>query len=106
MCENAYNRMKNNEQMVFSRWSNDKYYMYKMVISLSNTRGELARFLIHLSNNEAVILFVEYGKDKHAHVQYCTIDFEIKNNNLEKVKKMVNQKARVIEFYSGQDAYK
>ena len=106
MCENAYNLMKQKEQMVFCQWSDDKYYVYKMVVSLKNVRGELARLLTHLSNNEATILFIEYGKDRHSHVQYCTIDFEIKNNNSEKIKKIVNQKAKIIEFYSGDDAYK
>jgi len=106
MCENAYSLMKEKQQMVFCKWSDDKYYVYKMVVSLKNTKGELARLLTHLSNYDATILFIEYGKDRHSHVQYCTIDFEIKNNNSEKIKKIVNQKAKIIEFYSGDDAYK
>lgn len=106
MCENAYALMKEKEQMVFCRWSDDKYYIYKMVVSLQNKRGELARLLMHLSNYEITILFIEYGKDKNSHIQYCTIDFEVKNNNSEKIKKIVNQKAKIIEFYSGDDAYK
>ena len=106
MCENAYQMMKEKQQMVFCRWSDDKYYVYKMVVSLKNIKGELARLLTHLSNNDATILFIEYGKDKNSYIQYCTIDFEIKNNNIEKIKKIVNQKAKIIEFYSGDDAYK
>ena len=107
MCENAYTKMQNNEPMVFTRWSDDKFYLYKMVVSLPNRRGELARLLTHLSeNDEATILFIEYGKDRHSDVQYCTIDFEIKNANVDKVKRMVSQKAKIIEFYSGNDAYK
>lgn len=106
MCENAYTLMKQKEPMVFCRWSDDKYYVYKMVVSLKNIKGELARLLTHLSNHNATILFIEYGKDKHSHIQYCTINFEIKNNNSEKIKKIVNQKAKIIEFYSGDDAYK
>ncbi len=106
MCENAYAFMKQKHQMVFCRWSDDKYYIYKIVVSLKNIKGELARLLTHLSNYDATVLFIEYGKDRHSHVQYCTIDFEIKNNNSEKIKKIVNQKAKIIEFYSGDDAYK
>jgi GTP pyrophosphokinase len=106
MCENAYILMKQKHQMVFCRWSDDKYYVYKMVVSLKNIKGELARLLIHLSNHDATILFIEYGKDRNSHIQYCTIDLEIKNNNSEKIKKIVNQKAKIIEFYSGDDAYK
>lgn len=92
--------------MVFCKWSDDKYYVYKMVVSLKNIKGELARLLTHLSDHDATILFIEYGKDKSSHIQYCTIDFEIRNNNSEKIKKIVNQKAKIIEFYSGDDAYK
>ncbi len=106
MCENAYNMMLEKKPMVYCRWSDDKYYVYKMVVSLKNVKGELARLLTHLSNHDATILFIEYGKDRHSYVQYCTIDFEIKNNNSEKIKKIVNQKAKIIEFYSGDDAYK
>ncbi len=106
MCENAYSMMKKNHQMVFCKWSDDKYYVYKMVVSLKNIKGELARLLTHLSDHDATILFIEYGKDKSSHIQYCTIDFEIRNNNSEKIKKIVNQKAKIIEFYSGDDAYK
>ncbi len=106
MCENAYLLMKQKQPMIFCKWSDDKYYIYKMVVSLKNIKGELARLLTHLSNHDATILFIEYGKDRHSHIQYCTIDFEIKNNNSEKIKKIVNQKAKIIEFYSGDDAYK
>jgi len=106
MCDNAYSLMKQNKKMFYCKWSEDKYFVYKMVVSLPNTRGELARLLTHISANEAIVLFIEYGKDRHSHVQYCTIDFEIKNNSTERVKKIVSQKAKIIEFYSGQDAYK
>ncbi|MBI3874270.1 MAG: bifunctional (p)ppGpp synthetase/guanosine-3',5'-bis(diphosphate) 3'-pyrophosphohydrolase [Arcobacter sp.] len=105
-CENAYSLMKEKNQRVFCKGSDDKYYIYKMVVSLKNVKGELARLLTHLSNHDATILFIEYGKDRHSHIQYCTIDFEIKNNNSDKIKKIVNQKAKIIEFYSGDDAYK
>ena len=106
MCDQAYALMKTNKEMVYCKWSDDKYYTYKMVVSLQNKRGELARLLTHLSKNEATILFIEYGKDKHSLVQYCTIDFEIKSNDKEKLKNMVSQKAKVIEFYSSQDAFR
>jgi len=106
MCENAYHLMLLKKQMIFCKWSDDKYYIYKMVVSLRNVKGELARLLTHLSNHDATILFIEYGKDRYSHIQYCTINFEIRNNNSEKIKKIVNQKSKIIEFYSGDDAYK
>jgi GTP pyrophosphokinase len=91
--------------MLFCQWVQDEFYIYKMVVSLPNTRGELARLLTHLAYNEATILFIEYGKDKYAQNQYCAIDFEINNDSQAEVRKIVEQKAKVIEFYSARDAY-
>ena len=106
LCDNAYDKIHLNNQMLFCEWIKDKFYIYKMVVSLPNTRGEMARLLTHLAYNEATILFIEYGKDKYAQQQYCAIDFEINNDSQAEVKKIVEQKARVIEFYSAKDAYK
>ena len=106
LCDNAYEKIKQNEQMLFCEWIKDKFYTYKMVVSLPNTRGELARLLTYLASHEATILFIEYGKDKYAHKQYCAIDFEINNSSQNDVEKIVKQKAKVIEFYSAKDAYK
>ena len=107
MCETAYKKIKKHHQMLYCDWVKDKFYSYKMVVSLPNVRGELARLLTYLSvDHEATILSVEYGKDKYASNQYCTIDFEIKNDNKEKVKSFCETKVKVIEFYLAADAYK
>ena len=106
LCDNAYKKIKENTPMLFCQWIKDKFYTYKMVISLPNTRGEIARLLIHLASYEATILFIEYGKDKYAQNQYCAIDFEINNKNQDEVRKIIEQKAKVIEFYGALDAYK
>ena len=107
MCETAYKKMKKNQQMLFCDWIKDKFYKYTMVASLPNVRGEMARLLTHLSvDHEATILFIEYGKDKYAPHQYCTIEFEIKNDNKDKVRAFIEQKVKVVEFYLAQDAYK
>ncbi len=107
MCETAYKKMKHNHQMIFCTWIKDKFYTYKMVVSLPNARGELARLLSYLSiEHSATILLVDYGKDKYATNQYCTIDFEIKNDNKEKVRALCEYKTKVIEFYLASDAYK
>ena len=107
MCETAYKKMKQKQQMLFCNWVKDKFYTYKMVVSLPNIRGELARLLTYLSvDHKATILLVDYGKDKYATNQYCTIGFEIKNDSKEKVRSFCEQKTKVIEFYLASDAYK
>lgn len=107
MCETAYKKMKKNSQMLYCDWVKDKFYKYTMVVSFPNVRGELARLLQYLSvDHEATILLVEYGKDKYSSNQYCTIEFEIKNDSKESVRAFCEQKVKVIEFYMAQDAYK
>ena len=107
MCETAYKKMKKQHQMLFCDWVKDKFYKYTMVVSFPNARGELARLLSYLSvEHEATILLVDYGKDKHSPNQYCTVEFEIKNDSKENVRAFCEQKVKVIEFYMAQDAYK
>ena len=105
LCEQAFKMMQEKKQMLFCKWSDNRYFSYKAVVSLQNKRGELAKLLTHLSKNNATILFIEYGRDRHSLVQYCDIEFEIKNSDIEEVKKIVSQKAKIIEFYSKNDAF-
>jgi len=106
MCDIGYEMMNNNKDMVFCKWGGDKYYSYNMVLSLQHKKGELARLLTHLSTNEAIILSIDFRRDESSHIQYCTLDLQIKNDNIEKVKKIVSKKAKIIECYSSSDAYK
>jgi len=107
MCETAYKKIQNQQQMLFCDWVKDKFYKYKMVVSIPSVRGEIAKLLKHLSvDHEATILFIEYGKDQYATHQYCSIDFEIKNDNKQEVRELIEKKVKVVEFYLNIDAYK
>ena len=106
MCDKAYVKIKTHQPMLFCSWIKDTIYQYKMVVSLPNTRGELAKLLSYMAQYEIYILGVEYGREKHSYVQYCDIEFEINNGNLEEVKKLIQKKVKVIDFFSKKDAYK
>ena len=107
MCETAYRKIKQQQQMLYCDWVKDKFYKYKMVASIPSVRGEMAKLLTHLSvDHEATILFIEYGKDKYSSTQYCSIDFEIKNDNKQEVRALIEQKVKIVEFYMNIDAYK
>ncbi|MGB6329113.1 MAG: RelA/SpoT family protein [Halarcobacter sp.] len=105
MCDKAYKKIVSNEEMLFCKWTKDTLYKYKMVVSLPNTKGELARLLIYMSQYEGYILSVEYGRENHSYRQYCDIEFELNNSNIEEVRKIIEKKAKVIEFFSKKDAY-
>lgn len=105
MCDKAYDKIKTNQQMLFCKWTKDTVYQYKMVISIPNTKGELAKVLTYMAEYEFYILGVEFGRQPHSYIQYCYIEFEINKSNIEEVKKIIERKVKVIEFYSKKDAY-
>ena len=106
MCDKAYKKIMSKEAMLFCDWTKDTLYQYKMVVSLPNTKGELARLLTYMSQYEGYILAIEYGREKHSYRQYCDIEFEMNNSNVEEVRRLIEKKAKVIEFISKRDAYK
>ena len=105
MCDKAYDKIKTNQQMLFCKWTIDTVYQYKMVISIPNTKGELAKVLTYMAEYEFYILGVEFGRQTHSYIQYCYIEFEINKSNIEDVRKIIERKVKVIEFYSKKDAY-
>ena len=105
MCDKAYEKIKSNQQMLFCKWTKDSVYQYKMVISIPNTKGELAQVLTYMAENDFYILGVQFGRQKHSYIQYCDIEFEINKSNVDEVRKIVEKKVKVIEFFSKKDAY-
>ena len=105
MCDKAYDKIKTNQQMLFCKWTKDTVYQYKMVISIPNTKGELAKVLTYLAEYEFYILGIEFGRQSHSYIQYCYIEFEINKSNIDEVRKIIEKKVKVIEFYSKKDAY-
>ena len=105
MCDKAYDKIKINQQMLFCKWTKSTVYQYKMVISIPNTKGELAKVLTYMAEYEFYILGVEFGRQAHSYIQYCYIEFEINKSNIDEVRKIIERKVKVIEFYSKKDAY-
>lgn len=106
MCDKGYDLIFNNNKMVYCQWNDNKYFGYSMVLSIQNKKGELAKLLNHLSNKEAIILSIDFRRDERSHIQYCTIDLEIKDSDIENVRKIVSKMASIIELNSIKDAYK
>ncbi len=106
MCDKAYTQMNQKAQMFFCKWEESKLYQYKMLVSLPNTKGELAKLLTFMSNYEGYILSISYGREIHSYRQYCDIEFEINIKSGDTVRKIIEKKAKVIDFFSKKDAYK
>ena len=105
MCDKAYDKIKTNQQMLFCKWTKSSVYQYKMVISIPNTKGELAKVLTYLAEHEFYILGIDFGRQQHSYIQYCDIEFEINKSNIDEVRKIIEKKVKVIEFFSKKDAY-
>lgn len=80
-------------------------FQYKMLISIPNTKGELAKVLAYLSKSDFYILACNFGRQKHSYIQYCDIEFEINNSNVDEVRQIVEKNIKVIDFMSKKDAY-
>lgn len=106
MCDKAYDKIMNDHKMFYCKWAQDALFTYRMVVSLQSKRGELAKLLTYLSLHEINILFIEYGRDKYSENQYCEIEFETNIEEKNKVRLIVEQETKVIEFLSASDAYK
>ncbi len=105
MCDKAYKKIKAEKDMLFCSWIENKLYQYKMVVSLPNTKGELAKLLTYMSQYKCYILSINFGREKHSYVQYCDIEFEIDKKNRDEVKKLIEMRVKVIDFFSKKDAY-
>ncbi len=106
MCNKAYKKILNGDDMLFCKWEENKLHNYKMVVSIPNIKGELAKLLTYLSTHDINIVFIEYGRDKISHTRYCEIEFETNNPNKEQLKTLIEKRVKVIDFFSKADAYK
>ncbi|MDY0321923.1 MAG: RelA/SpoT family protein [Arcobacteraceae bacterium] len=106
MCNKAYKKILNGDDMLFCKWEENKLHNYKMVVSIPNVKGELAKLLTYLSTHDINIVFIEYGRDKISHTRYCEIEFETNNPNKEQLKTLIEKRVKVIDFFSKADAYK
>jgi len=94
MCDKAYTKIKEKQQMLYAQWLGDTYYNYKMLVSLPNNKGELAKLLIYMSKYDIYILSISYGREKDSYRQYCDIEFEINDPNIEKVRSLLKKKQK------------
>ncbi|QOG13089.1 RelA/SpoT family protein [Arcobacter sp. FWKO B] len=106
MCNKAYKKILNGDHMLFCKWEENKLHNYKMVVSIPNVKGELAKLLTYLSVHDINIVFIEYGRDKISHTRYCEIEFETTHANKEHLKTLIEKRVKIIDFFSKADAYK
>ena len=60
---------------------------------------------IHFTDTSIDGVLVDSVYSSGSTLQYCDIEFEMNNSNVDQVRKIIEKKAKVIEFFSKKDAY-
>jgi len=98
MCNNAYKLIKKKANVIYSKWEQKPQTAYEMIVKISNKQGVLADLLQYLKKKSFFILYVQYGRDKRAFLQYCHIEFEHKISDINKLKAIISKKADIKEL--------
>ncbi len=106
LCDRAYNLMEKNETMVFVKWTKDAPERYKLIVSLENKRGALAKFLAYLAKMQINLVTIELGKSEEGHIDFFEMILEIPDKSVKSIRNNLKSKYRIIEFVSANDAYK
>jgi len=106
MCKSAAKFLDTKEKMIFVRWERKSLYNYKLIGSLHNEKGALAKFLTYLAKLEIDISSIELGKNSVEYTKYCEIEFESKDENMNLLRAKIENNIKVIHLIRTDDAYK
>ena len=106
MCKNAQKYLDIQESMVFVRWEKKIIYNYKLIASLHNTKGALAKFLTYLARLEIDISSIELGKNSSEYTKLCELGFETTYDDINALRAKLDKKIKVIHLIRTDDAYK
>ncbi len=105
LCQEAYKKMKAQEDMVFVTWADAKSARYQLIISLQNRQGILAELLAKLAKLDLNVLNIELGIKSSDSAEFCKLEVETKEQNAKKIEEKLSQKFKLIEMISLNDAY-
>ncbi|MBN2870108.1 MAG: bifunctional (p)ppGpp synthetase/guanosine-3',5'-bis(diphosphate) 3'-pyrophosphohydrolase [Campylobacterales bacterium] len=106
MCKHAAVMMERNEPMVFVRWKQQHYFRYHLIISMQSAQGSLADLLTYMAKMGADINSIELGKEKSEHTQYCEMEFQTLEADINRLRSKLEKKGKIIQFFRTDDAYR
>jgi len=106
MCKHASQLIEAEEPMLFIRWKQQKIYHYHLIVSMYNAKGALAEFLTYMAKIGADIVSIELGKEKEEHIQFCELEFNSSEGDINRIRAKIEQKIKVIQFIRTDDAYR
>ncbi|OHD88260.1 RelA/SpoT family protein [Sulfuricurvum sp. RIFCSPLOWO2_12_FULL_43_24] len=106
MCKNAAGMIDRREPMVFVRWKAQHYFRYHLIISMQSAKGVLADLLTYMAKMGADINSIELGKEKSEHTQYCEMEFQTLEADINRLRSKLEKKGKIIQFFRTDDAYR
>ena len=106
MCRHATALIEEEKPMIFIRWKNERIFHYHLIVSMYNAKGALAEFLTFMAKVGADIASIELGKEKEEHIQFCELEFNSIEGDMNRLKAKIEQKIKIIQFIRTDDAYR
>ena len=110
-CQRAKELIDKRSKEVFIKWTKKKNNIFKLIVSIENKKGSLAKFLQYLAKIEVDLINISLSKSEDDLTSFFQIDIEVTNDsNLKAIKdKIINKKSesyKIIDFFAIDDAYK
>lgn len=106
MCKNAAGLIDKRVPMVFVRWKAQHYFRYHLIISMQSAQGVLADLLTYMAKMGADINSIELGKERSEHTQYCEMEFQTLEADINRLRSKLEKKGKIIQFFRTDDAYR
>jgi RelA/SpoT family (p)ppGpp synthetase len=104
-CEKAYTLIQKQTPMFFVEWSESRMQRYRLLVTLKDEKGALAKLLAYLAKIDSNIISIKLG-DGTSQSNLCEVIFESKDHDPNHLKKIMERHFKVIELVSLTDAYK
>ncbi|BBG66069.1 GTP pyrophosphokinase, (p)ppGpp synthetase II / guanosine-3',5'-bis(diphosphate) 3'-pyrophosphohydrolase [Hydrogenimonas sp.] len=104
-CEKANALIEKGTPMLFIEWRESKMQRYRLLVTLKDEKGALAKLLAYLAKIECNIISIKLG-DGTSQSNLCEVIFESKDHDQAHLKELLERKFKVIELVSVTDAYR
>jgi len=104
-CEKAYEMIEAGAPMLFVQWNESRPSRYRVLITLKDEKGTLARLLGFMAKLDINIIAIKLG-DGLAQSNLCELIIESKESDKTRLKSLLARRFKVIEMTSLTDAYK
>jgi guanosine-3',5'-bis(diphosphate) 3'-pyrophosphohydrolase len=106
LCTKAYDLLQSGAQTVYVEWKEKQQSKYRIIVALQNRAGTLLELLKELEKFDLNITKIEFGIENSNEAEYCTLEVETTLDIQNRIKDIIANKFKLIDFISLKDAYK